>query len=154
MAHSPHSNILTYMISYMRDRLKGGEDLTYADYVFVTLGRGGTIGLTGWLGGVVANKIGLRAALALGLTIYRFSLIDSMFWNFVSTLIDYSGGYTLTYFAIDIGLWACVISMGVCSGLAISLCHTNITTTVMKVLIPHNVSNCWKDLHVEFTVVS
>ena len=56
-----------------------------------------------------------------------------MFWNLISTLIDYSGGYTLTYFAIDIGLWACVISMGVCSGLAISLCHTNITTTVMKV---------------------
>ena len=45
----------------------------------------------------------------------------------------FSGGYAMTYFAVDIGLWACVISMGFCSGLAISLCHSNIITTAMKV---------------------
>ena len=65
------SNILTYMISYMRARLKGGEDLTYADYVFVNMSRSLTVGLTGWLGGVVANKIGLRPALAIGMILYR-----------------------------------------------------------------------------------
>ena len=68
------SNILTYMISYMRARLKGGEDLTYADYVFVNMSRSLTVGLTGWLGGVVANKIGLRPALAIGMILYRLKI--------------------------------------------------------------------------------
>ena len=44
-----------------------------------------------------------------------------------------SGGYALTYFAMDVGIWACALSMGVCTGLAISLCFTNIITTAMKV---------------------
>ena len=61
------------MISYMRARLKGGEDLTYADYVFVNMSRSLTVGLTGWLGGVVANKIGLRPALAIGMMLYRLT---------------------------------------------------------------------------------
>ena len=69
------SNILTYMISYMRARLKGGEDLTYADYVFVNMSRSLTVGLTGWLGGVVANKIGLRPALAIGMILYRLKVL-------------------------------------------------------------------------------
>ena len=59
------------MISYMRDRLEGGEDLTYADYVYVSFGRGLFVGLTGWLGGVVANKLGLRPTLAMGMALYR-----------------------------------------------------------------------------------
>ena len=66
------SNILTYMISYMRSRPEGGQDLTYADYVYVSMGRGLAVGLTGWLGGVMANKIGLRPTLAIGMTLYRF----------------------------------------------------------------------------------
>ena len=41
----------------------------------------------------------------------------------------------MTYFAIDMGIWACVLSMGVCTGLAISLCFTNIITTAMKVFV-------------------
>ena len=69
------SNLLTYMISYMRSRLKGGEDLTYADYVFINMGRSLVVGLTGWLGGVVANKIGLRPTLAIGMALYRFKSV-------------------------------------------------------------------------------
>ena len=49
--------------------------MTYADYVYVSMGRGVAIGLTGWLGGVVANKIGLRTALAIGMTLYRFRFV-------------------------------------------------------------------------------
>ena len=56
----------------------------------------------------------------------------------------FSGGYAMTYFAVDIGLWACVISMGFCSGLAISLCHSNIITTAMKVLHTKSLNCCSK----------
>ena len=32
-----NSNLMTYMISYMRDRLEGGENITYADFAYVTM---------------------------------------------------------------------------------------------------------------------
>ena len=60
-------------------------------------------------------------------------------WFFAWILV-LSGGYAVTYFCVDAGLWACMLSMGVCTGLAISLCFTNINTTVMKV-------NAWYKLH-------
>ena len=50
------------------------------------------------------------------------------------TIVTFSGGYALTYFSLDIGLWACVITTGLCTGLGLSLCSSNIVTTVMKVL--------------------
>ena len=30
-------NLMNYMISYMRDRLEGGENITYADFAYVTM---------------------------------------------------------------------------------------------------------------------
>ena len=61
---------MTYMISYMRDRLVGGEDLTYADFVYVTMSRSLINGLSGMLGGVLANKIGLNPTLVVGAALY------------------------------------------------------------------------------------
>ena len=61
---------MTYMISYMRDRLEGGEDLTYADFVYVTMSRSLINGMSGMLGGILANKIGLKPTLILGAILY------------------------------------------------------------------------------------
>ena len=63
------SNLMTYMISYMRVE---NEDLTYADFVYVSTGRSLVSGLLGMLGGILANKIGLRPTLLLGATFYRW----------------------------------------------------------------------------------
>ena len=65
-----NSNLMTYMISYMRDRLEGGEDLTYADFVYVTMSRSLINGMSGMLGGILANKIGLKPTLILGAILY------------------------------------------------------------------------------------
>ena len=62
------SNLMTYMISYMR---VDNEDLTYADFVYVSTGRSLVAGCLGMLGGILANKIGLRPTLLLGATFYR-----------------------------------------------------------------------------------
>ena len=59
---------MTYMISYMR---VDNEDLTYADFVYVTTGRSLVSGLLSMLGGILANKIGLRPTLLLGAAFYR-----------------------------------------------------------------------------------
>ena len=61
---------MTYMISYMRDRLKGGEELTYADFVYITMSRSLINGMSGMLGGILANKIGLKPTLIVGAAFY------------------------------------------------------------------------------------
>ena len=65
-----NSNLMTYMISYMRDRLDGGKDLTYADFVYITMSRSLVVGLSGMLGGILANKIGLKTTLMVGAALY------------------------------------------------------------------------------------
>ena len=67
---SHFSNLMTYMISYLRDRADGGDDLSYADFVYVSTGRSLVAGFAGVIGGILANKIGLRPTLALGATLY------------------------------------------------------------------------------------
>ena len=61
---------MTYMISYMRDRLEGGEALTYAHFVYVTMSRSLINGMSGMLGGILANKIGLKPTLIVGAALY------------------------------------------------------------------------------------
>ena len=62
---------MTYIISYLRERADGGEDLTYADFVYVSTGRSLVAGAAGVMGGILANKIGLRPTLSLGAALYR-----------------------------------------------------------------------------------
>ena len=62
---------MTYIISYLRERADGGEDLTYADFVYVSTGRSLVAGAAGVMGGILANKIGLRPTLSLGAAMYR-----------------------------------------------------------------------------------
>ena len=64
------SNLMTYMISYLRERADGGYDLTYADFVYVSTGRSIVAGVAGVIGGILANKIGLRPTLSLGTALY------------------------------------------------------------------------------------
>ena len=66
---------MTYIISYLRERADGGEDLTYADFVYVSTGRSLVAGIAGVMGGILANKIGLRPTLSLGAALYRHGRI-------------------------------------------------------------------------------
>ena len=65
---------MTYMISYLRERAEGGQDLTYADFVYVSSARSLFGGAAGVMGGILANKVGLRPTLALGAALYRQAL--------------------------------------------------------------------------------
>ena len=69
-----NSNLMTYMISYMRDRIEDGDKLTYADFVFASKGCSLISGLSGMLGGILANKIGLKPTLIIGAAFYRYVL--------------------------------------------------------------------------------
>jgi hypothetical protein len=107
-------NLNTYMISYMRNRTD--ETLTYADFVFISQGRSLIGGLTAPLGGIIAGHIGFKPTL----------LIAS---------ILHSSGYALVYFALDMGIWACAISIAFGAGFGLALMYYNTVVTVMKVLI-------------------
>ena len=51
----------------------------------------------------------------------------------VTFVIFYSGGYALTYFALELGLWACVISAGFFTGLGLCFSGAVLVTSAMKV---------------------
>ena len=65
-------NLNTYMISYMKARVD--ENLTYADFIFISQGRAFLSGLTSFLGGMVARRIGLKTTLIIGCVIFRYDI--------------------------------------------------------------------------------
>ena len=44
-----------------------------------------------------------------------------------------SGGWALTYFALELGIWACVVSAGCLTGLGLCFCGGVLVASTMKV---------------------
>ena len=139
---------MTYIISYMRVYVK--PSLTYADFIYVSqvwfvfsqflesislaLKQGQSLigGIIPFAAGICARKIGLRPTYIFGCTIFRLWISSPKVYSHLLIFIS-SGGFLATYLTIDVGIWAIVLSIAVCSGVGISLVYANIVTTTMKV---------------------
>ena len=53
-------------------RARTNPDLTYADFIYISQGRTFVSGFTGMMGGLMVNKIGLKATMILGCVIYWY----------------------------------------------------------------------------------
>jgi len=104
-------NLNTYMISYMRARTN--PEYSYSDFIWISQGRSIVCGLTGMVGGLIASKFGLKATLIFGSSLY-------------------SAGYALTYFSLDAGVWACMLTISFCDALGQSVCYYTSVAAVMK----------------------
>ena len=66
-------NLNTYMISYMKNRTD--SSLTYADFIFISQSQNFVNGATFFIGGIVANKIGVWTTVLIGSIILRYKLV-------------------------------------------------------------------------------
>ena len=65
------------------------------------------------IGGFIANKIGLKPTMILGCLIY-------------------CGGWALTFFSLDVGIWACFVTLSIPDALGQSICYYVAVATAMK----------------------
>ncbi|TRY72373.1 hypothetical protein TCAL_09716 [Tigriopus californicus] len=105
-----YGNLNTYVTSYLR---KNNPQITYADWVFVSQSKTIFGAILSPFGGEVARRLGIRLSLIIGSIIY-------------------AGGYLLTYFSLDWGLWPVVFTIGAFHGIGYGLTYTPAISSILK----------------------
>merc|ERR1711915_526856 len=112
-----YPNINTYLISYMRSN-GFNPDLTYADFIFLSSTKTLLQGASMPFIGALAKRIGTRASIAIGSTIYSF-------------------GFAATYFTSQRWFSTAILSLS-CHGIAFSFVYATAIKAAQKWFSPES----------------